>query len=391
MPSTVPVLGTARGFPFWVPPAVPVLGTSRGSRSGYPPAVPAPAAARGRRVVRVNGADVVLNGLTISGGRGTFGAGLLLCRCQHGGDRLYLHQQHGHWLQIDGGGAYFTAAGATLTDCAFTGNDGHARPAAGHIFEGAGDHAHGRYLHRQYGWQPGGGGAYFNEAATLQNCVFANNTAADSDRRRAVPERRWHGYQLDPLRATRRPSSNGGGIYVRYTAGGDFNLQNSLLLGNTAMDDASGHQLYINNTDAANVAALQHNLFESSTGIVYATPGAAGITEANTVDPTDADAVFASTMANDNDYLRLKEGSTSRECRQQRLCEQCHAPHHHRCLQGAMRIQIGTVDLGAYESTFKTAQTIDFTLVATAPAGDAIDSGRHRGRLWFAGEFCQFR
>ena len=39
---------------------------------------------------------------------------------------------------------------------------------------------------------------------------------------------------------------------------------------------------------------------------------------------------------------------------------------------GAARIQIGTVDLGAYESTFKTAQTIDFTLAATAPAGDEI-------------------
>ena len=317
-------------------------------------------------VVRVNGADVVLNGLTISGGHGAFGAGLLSTGANTAVTACTFTN---NTAADDGGGAYFVAAGVTLTDCAFTGNEAMLT-GGGAYFSATGTTLTGVTFTGNTATNHGGG-AYFDEAATLQNCVFANNTATTLT---------GGGLSLidggtvinSTLYDNTATNNNGGGIYVRYTAGGDFNLQNSLLLGNTAMDDASGHQLYINNTDAANVAALQHNLFESSTGIVYATPGAAGITEANTVDPTDADAVFASTMASDNDYLRLKEGSPAVNAGNNDYVNNA-SPAITTDLAGAMRIQIGTVDLGAYESTFKTAQTIDFTLVATAPAGDAID------------------
>ena len=297
-------------------------------------------------IVAESAKNVVLDGLTITAGEaGLFGAGFRSA----GANTTLINCTFTNNTAREGGGAFFSeTATPTLTGCIFTGNKATRN----------------------------GAGAFFNKVATLQNCVFANNTATNSGG--GLYLRDGSTVINSTLYNNTATNSNGGGIYVAYDNGGDFNLQNSLLLGNTAMDDASGHQLHVNNTDATNDrVALRHNLLAGgAAGIVYATAGAMGITEENTVDQTGtaaeaAAAVFASTMAMDTDYLRLKAGSPAVNAGNNDYVNNA-TPPITTDAAGAMRIQIGTVDLGAYESAFKTAQTIDFTLVATAPAGDEI-------------------
>ena len=212
-------------------------------------------------VLAVIGADVVLNGLTISGGRGTFGAGFYSAGANTAVTACTFTNNTATGFN-PGGGAYFTAAGATLTDCAFTGN--MADDGGGAFFEGAGATLTGvTFTGNTAG--TGGGGAYFNEAATLQNCVFANNTAADNGGGLYL---RDGGTVINStLYSNTATSSSGGGIYVAYISGGDFNLRNSILAENTAFIGDFGHQALINNTDIANDrVSIQHNLLTNRGG-----------------------------------------------------------------------------------------------------------------------------
>ena len=251
-------------------------------------------------------------------------------------------------VALGGGGAYFaaTSAGTTLTGVTFTGN--MAADAGGGVrFDGTATLTGCTFMDNTATADGGGayflitatltsctfmdnratvngGGAYFNQTATLTNGVFAGNTATENG------GGLWFfsgGTVINTTFYNNMANSKGGGISVAFedvafapgVQTSPFNLQNSLLLGNSAMDDASGHQLYINNTDAANVVSLQHNLLAGgAAGIVYATAGAMGISEANTVDQTGtateaAAAVFASTTASEANYLRLKAGSPRRQ------------------------------------------------------------------------------
>ena len=237
----------------------------------------------------------------------------------------------------DGGGAFFTTT-ATLTNCNFTSNTAGS-----------------------------GGGAYFRETATLTNGVFDNNTATANGGGLFL---RDGGTVLNTTFYNDTATTRGGGIYVAYSNGSDFNLQNSLLLGNGAMDSTSGHQLYVDNGEAANVVNIQHNLLAGGdTGIVYATPNAVGIMDIATVDTSDAAAVFASTTASEENYLRLKEGSSPaiNVGNNDYLSPAITAD-----LAGAIRIQGGTVDLGAYESDTKLEQMITFTLADTGTVGATL-------------------
>ena len=272
-----------------------------------------------------------------------------------------------------GGGAYFRAV--TLTGCTFMGNTATS-DGGGAYFRRTATLTGSTFMGNTA--TVNGGGAYFRDTATptLTNGVFAGNTATENGGGLYLQDR---GTVINTTLYKNMATINGGGIYVAYNLGGDFNLQNSLLLGNTAMDDASGHQLYINNTNATYVASLQHNLLAGgAAGIVYATPGAMGISEANTVDQTGtaaeaAAAVFASTTASEANYLRLKEGSPAANAGNNDFLNNG-TPDNTKDdvttdVAGDARIQGGTVDLGAYESDIKATQTIDFTLVADRPGG----------------------
>ena len=338
-------------------------------------------------VVTVTEANVVLDGLTITAGEGTNGAGLSSTGANTAVTNCTFTNNTGEF----GGGAFFNNA-ATLTGCTFTGNTATTHGGGAYFRETAtigsntfmGNTATvngGGAFFRKTATLTGstfmgntatinGGGAFFNLAVRLTNGVFAGNTATESGGGLYLAD--GGTFINTTLYDNTATNSNGGGIYVAYNSGVDFNLRNSLLLGNSAMDDASGHQLYVNNTDAAYVVSLQHNLLAGgAAGIVYATAGAMGISEANTVDATDAGTVFASIVASENNYLRLKDGSPAIGAGNNDYVDNA-VPPITTDAAGAMRIQIGTVDLGAYESTFQATQTIDFTLAAAGTVGNDI-------------------
>ena len=329
-------------------------------------------------VVTIGGADVTLDGLTITAGEtgrpisedefiaggsglladeGTEGTVLRNCLFTNNNARMNRISNSGggayfvepatltnctfmdNMADTDGGGAFFTTT-ATLTGCNFTSNT-------------AGNH---------------GGGAYFTTTAMLTNGVFDNNTATVNGGGLYM---RDGGTVLNTTFYNDTATTRGGGIYVAHSNGSDFNLQNSLLLGNSAMDSTAGHQLYVNNTDADHEVNIQHNLLAGGdTGIVYATPNAVGIMDTATVDTSDAAAVFASTTASEENYLRLKEGSSPaiNVGNNDYL-----SPAITTDLAGAVRIQGGTVDLGAYESDTKLEQMITFTLADTGTVGATLD------------------
>ena len=105
-------------------------------------------------------------------------------------------------------------------------------------------------------------------------------------------------------------------------------------------------------------------------GVTYQTPGSGNITQTDTVAESDAAVVFASTdVANANNYLRLKAGSPAANVGNNDYVRNA-TPPITTDAAGAMRIQGGTVDLGAYESApAPTAPTI--ALSGTGITGDA--------------------
>ena len=254
----------------------------------------------------------------------------------------------------DGGGAYFGAE-ATLTGCIFTDNTANRRLLQG-----------------------GGGGSYFSQAGTLVNCVFANNNGTIDG---GGVFFRGGGTVINSTFYNNR-AARGSGIFFFTSANNPVTLQNNLFLGNTAMDATSDHQVYVINSRASHIVIIQHNLLAggATAGIRYLTPGAAGITEANTVDASDPALVFASTDAAHADYLRLKDGSPAMDAGNNDYLNNGTPDDTDDDIKtdatGEARIQSGTVDLGAYEgeSAFvtPTAQTITFTSDDTGLVGHTI-------------------
>ena len=215
------------------------------------------------------------------------------------------------------------------------------------------------------------GGAYFNATATVKNCTFTGNETGNEG---------GGAYFLSTgtvINSTlyKNTAYQGGGLYV---PGFPFTLQNSILLSNTAT--TGDHQAYVNNTDVTDVVRIQTNLIAggadpmgTNQGVGYATPGSGNITEAGTVDESNASVVFASTDAANANYLRLKDGSPAVGAGNNDYVRNA-TPPITTDATGAMRIQGGTVDLGAYESAFATPtpQTLTFTSAATRLAGGRI-------------------
>ena len=295
----------------------------------------------------------------------------------------------------DGGGFYFFRGTATLTRCTFTSNGG--RYGGGTFFNntarmtdcsftsntatsdggGARFNAGGTLTNCMFSSNVAttgnGGGAHFSSAATLTNGVFANNKATNGGGMYLTDGGTITNSTLYSDTATAR----GGGIYVRYSGGGDFNLRNSLLISNTATaDSVSGPQVYVNNTNATNDRVnLQHNLLAggadpagTNQGVVYFTPEATNIAQANTVTEADTAVVFASTTAGEDNYLRLNINSPAANAGNNDYVDNAITTDR----AGAVRIQGGTVDLGAYESDIKGTQTIDFTLNSPGMVGTEL-------------------
>ena len=327
-------------------------------------------------VVTIGGADVTLDGLTITagetgrpigesefiaGGSGLLAdegtAGTVLRNCLFTNNNARRNRTYN-----SGGGAYFVES-ATLTHCTFMDNMADT-DGGGAFFTTTATLTNCNFTSNTAG---SGGGAYFRETATLTNGVFDNNTATANGGGLYL---RDGGTVLNTTFYNDTATTRGGGIYVAHSNGSDFNLQNSLLLGNSAMDSTAGHQFYVNNTDADHEVNIQHNLLAGGdTGIVYATPNAVGIMDTATVDTSDAAAVFASTTASEENYLRLKEGSPAINVGNNDYL----SPAITTDLAGAVRIQGGTVDLGAYESDTKLEQMITFTLADTGTVGATLD------------------
>ena len=361
-------------------------------------------------VVTVTGSNVTLDGLTITAGEGNIGAGL---RVNFSDISVTDCTFTKNSASTRGGGASFTGFGgtATLTDCTFTNNSASTRGGGAYFTEILGSGGTATLTgctftkNRAYNGNGGGthfempttltactftgnmatfngGGTYSTRDATLTNSVFASNTATN---RGGGAWLRVGGTVINSTFYANTTTIQGGGLYVTFedtntrTVGlqtNPFTLQNSILVGNTVASTTSGNQTYVNNTNAANIVTLQNNLIAGGAdpmgtdqGVGYATPGSGNITEAGTVDESDASVVFASTATDNANYLRLKAGSPAVNAGNNAYIPSGIITD----AVGAARIQDGTVDLGAYEGAVApTPQTIMFTSPNTGVAGGTI-------------------
>ena len=330
-------------------------------------------------VVIIAGADVTLDGLTITAGEGgnpadnNNGAGLFAGAGTAGATLVACtftdNTAGGH-----GGGTFFNRV-ATLTACTFTGNE-----AGQQLSSGGGAYFFGTSTLTACTFTDNvansGGGAYFFEAGTLTNCVLVGNSTLSSGG--GIRFRSGGTVINSTLYNNTATAFVGGGIRVVFNPSNPFVLRNSILVGNTAANAASGHQVYVHNGNA-NEVSIQTNLIEGgAAGRVYQTPGSANITEANTVDAAAA-AVFASTDANAANYLRLLATSPAVNVGNNEYLNNGTPADTDDDIEtdaaNEMRIQGGTVDLGAYESDIdtRTAQTIDFTSPDAGTIGTSIE------------------
>ena len=302
-------------------------------------------------------------------GGGVFGKGVTLTACTFTNN-----------IAGGGGGAYFSATGgatAQLTNCTFTGNE--ASEAGGAQLNGGGTLTACTFTGNTARID-NGGGAIFKKGGELRNCVFANNTSNSSGGGLSITS---GATIINSTFYANTSAGFGGGMYVAFgLQTSPFTLRNNVLIGNTAT--ASGNQVFVSNTDTANIVNIQTNLIEGGAapsgtdqGVRYEIPGSSNITEENTVDEDDVDAVFASTDAMNENYLRLTAGSPAVNLGNNDYLNNGTPgnPNDDITLDaaGAARIQRGAVDLGAYESDIKGAQTITFTSPAIGVVGTDIE------------------
>ena len=293
------------------------------------------------------------------------------------------------------GGASFSGA-ATLTGCTFTGNTANT-VSGGANFRGAatltgctftGNTADSR-----------GGGAYFSGEATLANCVVIGNRASDGGGLLFFSG----GTVINSTFYNNTATERGGGIWVfqgDIDFGMDgvqtnpFNLQNSLLMGNTAT--IAGNAIYLvdgvaplNATDIE--ASIDHNLIsggmedlgvglydqdaDTYTDVPFA--DATNVVLTNTIEESDTTAVFASLVAIEEGYLHLRAGSPAVNAGNNDYLNNGTPGNPDDDIEtdaaGEDRIQNGVVDLGAYESVFKGTQVLTFTSDDAGTVGTDIE------------------
>ena len=368
-------------------------------------------------VVTLAGANVTLDELTITAGEGgnpasrnrggglyagsgTAGATLTGCTFtgneERGGGGAFFTGAAtltactftGNEAELLGGGVAFSGGTATLTACTFTGNvatNSSISSGGGAVFTGSATLTACTFTGNEATFR--GGGAYFGGTATLTNCVLVGNRAGSGGGLLLLNS---GGTVINStLYNNTATSSRGGGIWVSFndtdtgTPGvqsNPFTLRNSILVGNTARNVASGHQVRVHNTDAAHVATLQNNLIAggadpmgTNQGVVYVTPGSGNITQTGTINQSNASVVFASIMASNANYLRLAASSPAVGAGNNDYVNNA-TPRITTDAAGNVRIQSGTVDLGAYESAFValTPQNIRFFSPDMGRVGETI-------------------
>ena len=190
------------------------------------------------------------------------------------------------------------------------------------------------------------GGLSFSAGGTVINSTFYNNTATE----------------------------RGGGIEASFVdidpdmtgvQTNPFNLQNSILIDNTAT--TAGNAIYLvdseaplNATDIK--AVMDYNLIgggmtdlgfgllntSDTTYTAVAIVNATNVAITNMIEESDAAVVFTSTNAENDDFLRLRDGSPAINAGNDAYATESTDA------AGEMRIQSGKVDLGAYESALAT-------------------------------------
>ena len=315
-----------------------------------------------RTVVTLAGANVTLNGLTITAGEGgtsNSGAGLYAGTGTAGVVVQFCTFTNNGTIAGStgrGGGAYFRES-ATLAGCTFTNNSAGTN---------------------------GGGGTYFLAEAMLANCVFASNSGGGA--------RLLSGGTVINSTFYNSRAGRGGGISVVFAdvdpdmAGiqsNPFNLQNSILIDNTASGSSYGHQVYVGNTDTANVVNINYNLIEGgASNIVFANAPEPAVEVNNIREASNGDeaTLFVSTTTGDENFLRLADNTLALNAGFNDYVNNA-MPAITTDAAGNPRIQGATgrerVDLGAYESAFETfvqaPQTVTFTLDSVGVVGVELE------------------
>ncbi len=222
------------------------------------------------------------------------------------------------------GGAIYSQGDLTVTHSKFTGNT--AKTDGGAVYVGGASANMDNTLIADNTASGNGGGIYFADAAVaavLTNLTIANNTAAA-----------------------------GGGIY---TNGGNVSVRNSILWGN------KGNQY----------AGLDHTKVFNS-GIEgwaysdYATQGNVSLQSANS-----ADGIGVSNLNNLNEYYVCFNSDYTLNSGSYLINRGDNANVSATDLGGADRIQLGIVDMGAYESAHKGNVVVDFGLLDDIMYGNA--------------------
>ena len=282
-----------------------------------------------------------------------------------------------------GGGAYFRGV-STVTSSTFTDNEALQGQGGGASFRGFGTVTSSTFTGNEAGF---GGGVACSVNVGLANCIFASNTAMGGGGLLLSSGGRVINTTFYKNRATFVPSPTGqidglgGGTLVAYQdtdavmdgiQTNPLDFRNNILIGNTA--NGLGSQAYVYNFIDTDEVNIQNNLIANA-GISYNTSSASGLTEANTVDESDAPVVFASTDIMNADFLRLVAGSPALNAGNNDYVNNA-TPRITTDAAGNPRIQDGTVDLGAYEGVPSTVQNITFadpTGGATVRVGETID------------------
>ena len=207
----------------------------------------------------------------------------------------------------------------------------------------------------------GGGITTASESVTVINSTFYNNMATE----------------------------RGGGIGILSNL---FNLWNSILIDNTAI--IAGNAIYLtgvslitdieatidHNLIGGGVADLGAGLYDTDNNTFNDVPfaDATNVTLTNTIEESDAAAVFASLDTNEADYLRLRAGSPTVDAGDNAYLNNGTPENTEDDIMtdaaGEPRIQGGTVDLGAYESDPSTSAAPTISISTTDTTIEANDT-----------------